>query len=106
LTLNIKGDFYWLGNPDQANEAKLYTEKVGNERYSVPVDAQNYIVFSLKSPSIPDPQTGITKLQNVSFSGVYAVRKVDSVFNNGKFTQNLTCIRDKPITSTDLEDYL
>jgi hypothetical protein len=106
VEIQIKGDPYWLGNPKQDDEPKIDTSRRGVEDHVKTLDSQNYILFSLKTPQVVNNTTGLMHLQETAYSGAYAVRKIESRFLNGKFTQTLTCSIDTAIKTDDLKDYL
>lgn len=106
IEIQVKGDPYWLGNPNQDSEPQIDTTRRGVDDHVKTLDSQNYILFSLKTPSVINNDTGQMQMQETAYSGAYAVRKIESRFANGKFTQTLTCSIDTTIKIDDLKDYL
>ncbi len=97
LELEIRGDPYWLGEP---NEVTRVTENLGGERNLQGTDSTILLTFAGPrsindgdSQSREDSFSGtglfdINRDQN-GFNGVYFVRQVENTFANGKFTQKL-----------------
>lgn len=100
IDLTIMGDTYWLLDSGfnnyfsaQSSESNLVTED-GTANY----EGQDvYIYLTFRSPGDINPATGLAQFsakQNVSpFSGIYRVTKCNSKFDDGKFTQVLSCVR-------------
>lgn len=105
IEIQVKGDTYWLGNPKQDDEPRIDTSREGDEDHVKTLDSQNYILFSLKTPSEVNPITGFMTPKDTVYSGAYAVRKIESRFVNGKFTQTLTCSIDTTIKMQDIGKY-
>jgi len=53
------------------------------------------IRLNIKYPQDINENTGLMKTNNVAFNGIYRVYNVESVFENGKFTQNIQAARYK-----------
>ncbi len=89
IELQIKGDPYWLGNNHYG--APLITL----EPHTMNSDVSDVMfLLSFKLPSGVDAN-GNVKLNNADvYNGVYIVLSVKSFFENGRFYQTLTAMRD------------
>jgi hypothetical protein len=104
-TLTILGDPYYLGDSGMGNytAAKSQYENM-NADYSIDYQTGEVdITVDFRTPIDLDMSKGAytfgpTKLIN-QFSGLYQVTRVESTFNRGRFTQNLTLIRRPGQTS-------
>lgn len=88
LTLNIKGDPYWLG-ASRKNREGQQTEGDGN--YAKYQEGSNSFVFVMRTPEGYDENTGQTRnmVEADTIAGIYMVVGVEHVFSNGMFTQTL-----------------
>lgn len=127
VTITIKGDPWWVpvGNMVQN---RLAEHLVGNQTFSnmqtesaqaVYIGGDNEILFEFRTGVKIDENTGLAITSDAGadfFTGLYAVNSVENYFNNGKFTQELYCLRDvlaadtpvpatgSPTTSRDRQD--
>lgn len=88
LTLEIKGDPYWL-TPMHGNYENKSVERLSSIQ-------PNVIGFMTGFPNEVQ-ERGVRN--DYMFSGIYLVKTVISSFNNGKFTQKLECARYHHIDS-------
>ena len=89
LTLNIKGDPYWLGASKKGRDGNSQTENDGN--YAKYQEGSNSFVFVMRTPEGYDENTGQTRnmIEADTIAGIYMVVGVEHVFSNGMFTQTL-----------------
>lgn len=105
ITLEIKGDPYWLGDGNVARMIGNYIaaqQQISRQHMSAGVVSNTLvdpshgdIMFLLTfkfSAGVNDDGSPILSVNN-SFTGVYAVRQVQHTFSNGSFKQVLTCQR-------------
>lgn len=92
LTLEIKGDPYWL-TPIHGNYETNSTERLSNIQ-------ANVIGFATGFPNEVQ-EKGLRN--DYMFSGIYLVKNVISSFNSGKFTQKLECARYHHIDSSTFQ---
>jgi len=95
VSLSIIGDPYYFNESDAGNYvAKAFNPNINSDLKADFTRGELYVLFRFNSPVdyknsdnllLPDPADAIT--------GIYRVNVVDSVFSNGKFTQNLTMQR-------------
>jgi hypothetical protein len=125
IKLTIKGDPFWLyPKPIQAGITSLTykstlapqdaikmikSEHILNNGDILNVyGTDNFIVLRLRAPRIyenlPDTVDPYTEIE--TFSGVYRVIEVVSRFENGMFTQELSCNLDPMINLRDLPEFL
>lgn len=90
IELIIKGDPYWMGPPNA-------TEPVPGPG----TGAQVFMMFSTRTPELPDVDTGLINNRPTAMNGIYAVRQVDHRFANGQFTQTLFGVREPAIKAGD-----
>lgn len=98
LNLEIRGDPYWLG---ESNEVTRVTESLGGDRNLLASDSTILLTFAgpksindgtFQSREDSFAGTGlfdINREQN-GFNALYFIKRVESTFSNGKFTQKLT----------------
>ena len=130
IKIVIKGDPYWLfpkklSRTDTSlhfkakmsdNEAitLLKRDQKDPKSESVnPFGTDNFIVVRFRTPKIYTDATGYTEEFNAdpyteieTFSGIYRVITIESKFENGKFTQELSCILDPMINLQDFRSLL
>jgi hypothetical protein len=105
-TITILGDPYYIGDSGMGNytAAKSQYENMTSD-YSIDYQTGEVdITIDFRTPIDIDVSKGAyefgpTKLIN-QFSGLYQVLTVESTFNRGRFTQNLTVVR-RPGQSSD-----
>lgn len=129
LEVKIKGDPFWLETPPLFNGKSLpapiagdtedlekhlieifinlrKTEKEnvikGKETRMSSIYKQNYIIFTVNTPTAANIKTGITAQNTEAYNGLYSVNIIKSTFEGGKFTQLLTCYRELTINTKDL----
>lgn len=86
ISLDIKGDPYWLGGAD------FSAQGVEN---SMALDRDDLFIIKFKTPTVSHNTNGLMDLTpNNAVAGAYSVNVVESTFSNGKFTQTLTAFRD------------
>jgi hypothetical protein len=125
IKMTIKGDPFWLypknisvgdrlqykSNLDNNEAIKLIKEGHRQEQYKAtvnPFGTDNFIVIRFRTPKIYNDVNGYTDAYNEieTFSGIYKVVTITSRFENGKFTQELSCILDDLINLKDFPDFL
>jgi len=113
VTLTISGDPWWLpvGNMVQNNLAE---HLIGSQTFSnmqteleqaVYIGGDNEILFEFRTGVKIDEDTGLAVTSAAGadfFTGLYSVNTVENYFNNGKFTQELYCLRDVLATDTPI----
>ena len=109
ITMTILGDPYFLPSSGMGNI--IVKPKGDNELIDGSLNYQNGevdIVVNFRTPVDLDPVTGLYKFIKTAdqFSGLYFITKIESKFNQNKFTQVLTATRRRaqlegsPISST------
>ena len=89
IDLTIKGDPYWLGNNHYGSPITTLEPHTMN-----PDLADVMFLLTFKLPSGID-DNGNVKLNNADvYNGVYIALSVKSIFENGKFYQTITAMRD------------
>ena len=100
VNLTILGDTYWMVDSGMGNyfakpssQSDLITDD-GTANY----EGQDcYIYISFRTPADVNTKTGLYEFSRRGvespFSGIFQVTLVENVFESGKFTQTLNCIR-------------
>ena len=105
VTITINGDPWWLpvGNMVQN---RLAEHLIGSQTFAdmqteleqaVYLSGDNEILFEFRTGVKIDEDTGLAVTDATGadfFTGLYAVNTIRSYFNNGKFTQELFCLKD------------
>ena len=131
ITLQIKGDPYWLEPAPIGRNSNLrtifdtqlgkYTVQVDNDSGEAQEDqgsseeetdvtsnntaaSQTYILFRSFTPQNFDNESGLFPkfTENNVLNGVYAIKRVTHTFSGGTFTQSLEAIRDPQISLKDV----
>lgn len=89
IELQIRGDPYWLGNPNSLNGLSVPITAADYE------SGANYFYLKINLPVADGPSNDFV------ISGLYRVTSVISEYRNGKFIQYLKAFRDA-IVSTDI----
>ncbi len=105
IDLEIAGDPYYLSDTGMGNHTDPFISfnltKNGSMSYR---NSEVDILIIYRSPNDIDPATGIMdfgKLElSKTFTGLYQVISVESIFRSGKFSQVLKCIR-RPMQQID-----
>ncbi|CAM6053900.1 unnamed protein product [Sphagnum tenellum] len=101
ISLEIRGDPYWLGS--SALERIAIMNGAIRQSNSVLPDwtaGDTTFGFVMQFPNGIDSKTGQPKLKNDAvFNGMYRVTNVKSVFADGQFTQILTSVKLEMITA-------
>ena len=92
MDLSIRGDPYWLG---ETNAAGPMEPRNATRR------GQPAIVFSLRSPELPDEFREIDATRQTLANGIYNLTKITHSFSDGLFTQVLTGILE-PFIDTEV----
>jgi hypothetical protein len=101
IEMEIRGDPFWLGPAglqkcwEDANDTggrDLMATKV-NTNMAEFSKGDTYLLLRMKYPAGLDDDGDLILNEDQSFTGVYHVNNVVSKFNDGNFTQSLTCIR-------------
>jgi hypothetical protein len=102
IELEVLGDTYWLVDSGFANyfsTENAASNQITNDGTANYEGGDVYIYLSFRTPADLNTSTGLydfSALETESpFSGIYKVTKVSNLFNNGTFTQTLSCIRMK-----------
>lgn len=105
IALDIRGDPYWLGpNSTPASNFDMVT----GATMSTPeepsfLNGEHMFAFKFGLPQGFDDSTNNVQLSsNETYSGFYAVTKVENIFEGGRFTQKLEAIRIPRIALSDL----
>lgn len=100
LDLEVLGDPYWLVDSGIANyfaDVDSPTDLLNSDGTANYEGSDVYIYITFRTPADVDVASGMyqfAKNQKESpFGGIYRVTMCENVFNEGKFTQKLTCIR-------------
>lgn len=107
ITLDIKGDPYWLGpnsTPD-ANFDITRPVEASTSTSDAPslMNGEHMFAFNFGLPQGYSGETGSVSLgKDESYSGFYAVSKIEHMFVEGRFTQRLEAYRIPGITFADL----
>jgi hypothetical protein len=100
IDMGIRGDPFWLGidYSDNAKDAEANPNDMGN----FPLGTQ-YFFLKFKMPETYNVSSGLPdSVGRITFTGLYSVVAVTSVFENGKFTQTLRGVYDNPTNGVDL----
>lgn len=123
IKLTIKGDPFWLYPrntpidgilPYKSNlddKVAINLIKLGHlkDKSTVnPFGTDNFIVLRFRTPKVYNNDTGYTEsyTEVETFSGIYKVVSINSKFENGKFTQEMSCILDDLINLKDFPDFI
>ena len=92
ISLDIRGDPYWLGITNMDVPAKTSTSTTIN--YPSYQLGDHCLLLTFKYPTgIDDTGTPIFQQQDSIFNGIYAVNKVTNSFESGHFKQTLSAYR-------------
>jgi hypothetical protein len=93
----LQGQLENTGRPVETEQSefrgKQYDEKTGCFQYD---EAEAFVTLDFRFPTDINENLGVMdfqNLENVTFSGLYKVVQVESVFDRGKFTQVLDMVR-------------
>ena len=123
LEMTIRGDPWWLGKKPQPPgdnkqipgiSADKSASTSGDDLICSTNDRVNYLLFSLNSPRLFDPNvenedknTGMWMYEgdgtSYFMSGVYQVRDVIHRFNNGVYDCDITCVKEVAIDLSNVE---
>lgn len=123
LEMTIRGDPWWLGKKPQPPgdnkqipgiSADKSKSGPGDDLISSSNDNVNYLLFSLNSPRLFDPNvenedknTGMWMYEgdgtSYFMSGIYQVRDVVHRFNNGVYDCDITCVKEIAIDLSNVE---
>lgn len=99
VNLEILGDPYWMvdsgmGNYFSASTTNPQITADGTMNYE---SGDIYVYLTFRTPSDINEATGLYNFALVGkespFSGIYRVTQCENQFNEGRFTQKLTCVR-------------
>lgn len=111
ITLEVRGDPYWLGpDPTPAGNFNILEPEAVASRYGAStqekpnlMNGEHMFAFNFGLPQGYDEGTGPVALSNdETYSGLYAVSKIEHVFTGGKFTQKLDAYRIPGLALRDL----
>lgn len=94
LELEIRGDPYWLGQPERSSDFNVFDYDLGPP----------FLLFSQKFPREHNISGLMEPFFNPVYSGVYRVMNVIHSFRGGAFTQFLKGIRDMTILSSVIRE--
>ena len=123
LEMTIRGDPWWLGKKPQPPgdnkqipgiSADKSASSPGDNLICSPNDRVNYLLFSLNSPRLFDPNvenedknTGMWMYEgdgtSYFMSGIYQVRDVVHRFSNGVYDCDITCVKEIAIDLSNVE---
>jgi hypothetical protein len=123
IKLTIKGDPFWLYPRNIPIDGILPYKSNLNEKVAIdliklghlkdkstvnPFGTDNFIVLRFRTPKVYNDDTGYTEsyTEVETFSGIYKVISINSKFETGKFTQEMSCILDDLINLKDFPDFL
>jgi len=92
VELKIKGDPFWLGEPNKTGALEPVATQTG----------QPAIIISLRTPEFPQQTHETPNLRSSLLNGLYLVIKVDHSFSGGMFTQTLDCVIDPLINVNEI----
>jgi hypothetical protein len=98
LQLNIKGDPYWLGTPGA--ELSITGPRVTNLKHGLDEDSLVAFINYLPDESMASTNRQKRGRLDIASSGVYRVNQITSRFTNGKFSQELACIKEVNLTTS------
>jgi len=97
VDLEVLGDTYWLIDSGMGNYFAPYTNEVAQITNDGTANYENgfvYTYITFKTPNDIDETTGLYSFKKENqFTGLYRVVECESMFDNGRFTQKLRCIR-------------
>lgn len=95
--IDVLGDTYWLMDSGMGNYFAPYTSEVAQITNDGTANYENgfiYTYLTFKTPNDIDETTGLYSFKKENqFTGLYRVVRCDSMFESGKFTQKLHCVR-------------
>ena len=98
ITLEIRGDPYWLGqgNIRENGIAASFGASNGDSKFANFITSEHMFVLVFRSGENYNEQTGLMQFDNNSefFNGAYAVLDVTNTFKGGSFTQTLHAYKD------------
>lgn len=104
ISMEVRGDPYWLGITDLKDNK---TNAEANDSVSManwPAGSQ-FFYLKFKMPETYDTSSGLPwRVGRLTFSAIYHVMSVTSVFENGKFTQTISGAYDLTTNGVDLGD--
>jgi hypothetical protein len=101
IDMEIRGDPFWLGI-DLSDNAKDAESNPDKEMANYPNGSQ-FLFLKFKMPETYNVSSGLPDtVGRITFTGLYHVVRVTSVFENGKFTQRLQGAYDIPTNGVDL----
>lgn len=101
IDLEIRGDWYWLGDPENDKPVNQPSNNVKEFRG---FDSQNYFLLEINSVQDNGNDESVYTTTNTLGSGVYGVIKVEHNFENGMFTQRLYAYRIPFIQHKDAKE--
>jgi hypothetical protein len=94
INMTIKGDPFWMGNPDSYSLGSS-----NNSNQSKEGDTLILVINFLPDESLADPDITYKPIVDVSISGVYQVTQITTRFQNGKFIQQLEGTKKPDLTT-------
>lgn len=103
IEMSILGDPYWLGYSNI--DPKRYLHSLDSANLSVYDTGEIMFLLNFRMPVDLNEQEIVNKEfhQSPSFSGVYVVKEVEHLFENGIFRQTLNAVRDLTVDVTRLK---
>lgn len=95
ISLTIKGDPFWMGNPD----SEALRESDTNITPSKEGDTMILVVNFLPDESLADPDSTYKPIVDISITGVYMITQVTTRFQSGKFIQQLEGVKKPDLTT-------
>lgn len=100
ITLEIRGDPWWIGMTNLEANQYLVGKKTSNDivasGYADFLQGENIFLLTFQTGTNYDEETGLMKLEGGSqyFNGLYSVLEVENRFEGGNFTQTLTAYKE------------
>lgn len=103
LKLTIRGDPFWFGTPNiQENPMDVESNP---SNYANTSNGTNYLFLKFAMPETYDVDSGlINDLGRLTYTGIYQLTQLKSIFESGKFTQELTGGLDVKTIGVDFPD--
>ncbi len=110
VSLEIRGDPYWLGETDIEMLERLDSNSVRdtqNQEYANYLRGEHCFLLSFNTPQTYGEDTGFVQVGSSDlFVGIYSVNKVIHTFSNGKFIQTLEAIRDIQTSASEIRKFI
>lgn len=104
ISMTVRGDPYWLAVTDLENNYQN-AESNPDDLANFPLGSQ-YIFLKFRLPETYEINSGLPwNLGRMTFTGIYRVDTMKSIFENGKFSQVLNCVYDMTTNGVDIDGF-